>query len=145
MIGLHLLGSTSCSLTDSPQVNAGSLAPASYKVDLWTKGCVSDCATSDAVLVCAEVPPYNPVSGNPQQASQARYTPSQSPERASDPLAFLQGPPVTQSQAPRQRTAAAAGRKAVRAAYQPYQPPSEAQWPPPQQQTKVHTLLPESC
>lgn len=89
-------------------------------------------------LIHAGAPPYNPVSSSPQQAPQARYTPSQSPERASDPLAFLQDPLVAQSQPPRQRTAAAA-RKAVKAAYQPYQPPVEGPslFPPPQQQARV--------
>lgn len=84
----------------------------------------------------AGAPPYNPVSSSPQQAPKARYTPSKSPERASDPLAFLQDPVVAQSQPPRQRIAAAAGRKA---AYQPYQPPVEGPslFPLPQQQAKV--------
>ena len=104
----------------------------------------------DVPVIHAGVPPYNPVSSSPQQAPQARYTSSQSPERASDPLAFLQDPLVAQSQPPRQRTAVATGRKAVKAAYQPYQPPVEGPslFPPPQQQAKVHIvflMLPSAC
>lgn len=95
--------------------------------------------TFNVSVIHAGAPPYNPVSSSPRQPPQARYTPSQSPERASDPLAFLQDPLVAQSQPPRQRTAAATVRKAVKAAYQPYQPPIEGPslFPPPQQQAKV--------
>lgn len=77
-------------------------------------------------------PPYNPVSDSPNQPPQAKYTPQQSPERASDPLAFLQDPPVAPAQ-PRQRAAA---RKPVKAAFQPYRPPSDgpSQYNPPPQQ-----------
>lgn len=94
------------------------------------------------MAIHAGAPPYNPVPNSPSQAPQARHTPSQSPERASDPLAFLQAPPVAQSQAPRQRTTVAAGRKTVKAAFQPYQPPIEglSLFPPPQQQAKVHFI-----
>ena len=98
-------------------------------------------ACFDITIINAGTPQYNPVSGSPTQPSQAKSTPSQSPERATDPLAFILNPLVAQGQ-PSQRTApAAAGRKTVRAAYQPYQPPSDgAQRPPPQQQPKVCML-----
>ena len=80
---------------------------------------------------------YNPASESPNP-SQPKYTPSQSPERASDPLAFILNPPVAQSQPPQRSAAVASGRKAIKAAYQPYQPPSDSlQWLAPQQQPKV--------